>query len=168
MGAHNGMSNDDNFQGTNIDHLTKELALVFGQLKRVGHVFSPSKELRQSESNLLVYLTYLCPPGSNGIKVSDLSKQLKITSAAVTHVIQSLEQIGYITRTMDASDRRSILVTATEAGHEFVGARETELFERFQHLREHLGADDAEQLIRILAKSIKFLNTYEDSEASKR
>lgn len=168
MGAHNGMSNDDNFQGTNIDHLTKELALVFGQLKRVGHVFSPSKELRQSESNLLVYLTYLCPPGSNGIKVSGLSKQLKITSAAVTHVIQSLEQNGYITRTMDASDRRSILVTATEAGHEFVGARETELFERFQHLREHLGADDTEQLIRILAKSIKFLNTYEDSAASKR
>ena len=162
------MSTGDNIPETNIDNITKELALVFGQLKRVGHVFSPSKDLRQSESNLLVYLTYLCPPGSNGIKVSELSKQLKITSAAVTHVIQSLEHDGYITRTMDASDRRSILVTATDDGHRFVEAREKELFERFQHLREHLGEDDAQQLIRILAKSIKFLSQYEGNDDIRR
>jgi len=162
------MSTDDNIPESNIDNMTKELALVFGQLKRVGHVFSPSKDLRQSESNLLVYLTYLCPPGSSGIKVSDLSKQLKITSAAVTHVIQALEQNGYITRTMDSSDRRSILVAATEYGHRYVEAREKELFERFQHLREHLGADDAEQLTRILAKSIKFLSQFEGNNDIRR
>ncbi|OAB34345.1 transcriptional regulator [Paenibacillus macquariensis subsp. defensor] len=152
------MSSDNNMNFNN-DNLTKELALIFGQLKRVGNVFSPSKELRQSESNLLVYLTYLCPPGTNGIKVSELSKQLKITSSAVTHVIQSLEQTGYITRTMDPSDRRSILVSATDNGHHFVEEREKELFARFQQLREHLGTDDAEQLIRILNKSINFLSS---------
>jgi len=153
------MNTTNNNIDLNNDNLTKELALIFGQLKRVGNVFSPSKELRQSESNLLVYLTYLCPPGTNGIKVSELSKQLKITSSAVTHVIQSLEQTGYITRTMDPSDRRSILVSATHDGHHFVEEREKELFARFQQLREHLGTDDAEQLIRILNKSINFLSS---------
>ncbi|MDR0267242.1 MarR family transcriptional regulator [Paenibacillus sp.] len=161
------MTTDNNNTDMNIDNITKELALVFGQLKRVGHIFSPSKDLRQSESNLLVHLTYLCPLGTNGIKVSELSKQLKITSAAVTHVIQSLEQKGYIARTVDPSDRRSILVTATENGHDFVEAREKELFDRFQHLREHLGTDDVRQLIRILTKSIRFLSTYQDRDEAK-
>ncbi|OAB43208.1 MarR family winged helix-turn-helix transcriptional regulator [Paenibacillus glacialis] len=153
------MSSDNNNLDLNKDNLTKELALIFGQLKRVGNVFSPSKDLRQSESNLLVYLTYLCPPGSNGIKVSELSKQLKITSSAVTHVIQSLEQTGYITRTMDPGDRRSILVSATDEGHHFVEEREKELFARFQQLREHLGTDDTKQFIRILNKSVSFLSS---------
>lgn len=161
------MSTDNNNLDINIDNKTKELALAFGQLRRVGHVFNPSNGLRQSELNLLVYLTYLCPPGTTGIKVSDLSKQLKITSAAVTHVIQSLEKNGYITRTMDPSDRRSILVSATKDGHDFVEAREKELFERFHHLSEHLGADDAQQLIRILNKSIRFLSTYQNSDEVK-
>ncbi|MBY0596514.1 MarR family winged helix-turn-helix transcriptional regulator [Peribacillus sp. NPDC096622] len=161
------MSTDNNNLDINIDNITKELALAFGQLRRVGHVFNPSNGLRQSELNLLVYLTYLCPPGTTGIKVSDLSKQLKITSAAVTHVIQSLEKNGYITRTMDPSDRRSILLSATKDGHDFVEAREKELFERFHHLSEHLGADDAQQLIRILTKSIRFLSTYQNSDEVK-
>ena len=161
------MSTDNFNPDESIDDVTKELAFVFGQLKRIGHVFNPSKDLRQSESNLLVYLTYLCPPGTNGIRVSELSKQLKITSAAVTHVIQSLEKNGYITRATDPNDRRSILVSATEVGHHFVEAREKELFNRFQHLHDHLGAEDAEQLIRILTKSIRFLSTYQDPDESK-
>ncbi|MFJ7932501.1 MarR family winged helix-turn-helix transcriptional regulator [Peribacillus sp. NPDC096448] len=161
------MNTDNNNLDINIDNITKELALAFGQLRRVGHVFNPSNGLRQSELNLLVYLTYLCPPGATGIKVSDLSKQMKITSAAVTHVIQPLEKNGYITRTMDPSDRRSILVSATKDGHDFIEAREKELFERFHHLSEHLGADDAQHLIQILNKSIKFLSTYQDSDELK-
>ncbi|WP_232699975.1 MarR family winged helix-turn-helix transcriptional regulator [Brevibacillus daliensis] len=160
------MSTDNNTELDN-DNVTKELALVFGQLKRVGNVFIPSKDLRQSETNLLVYLTYLCPPGSNGIKVSELSKQLKITSAAVTHVIHKLEQTGYITRTIAPNDRRSVLVTATETGHKFVKSREQELFDRFQQLREHLGIDDTKQLIRILAKSVQFLSSYQDIHEAK-
>jgi len=154
------MSADNNHSDKNIDAITKELAFTFGQLKRIGHVFSPSKDLRQSESNLLVHLTYLCPPGTTGIKVSELSKQLKITSAAVTHVIQSLEKIGYITRTTDPNDRRSILISATESGHQFVAEREQELFDRFHDLRQHLGTDDTQQLIHILTKSIRFLSSY--------
>ncbi|MBB4822887.1 DNA-binding MarR family transcriptional regulator [Sporosarcina luteola] len=162
------MSPDKNNSDKKIDTITKELAFSFGQLKRVGHVFKPAKDLRQSEANLLVHLTYICPPGSNGIRVSDLSKQLKITSAAVTHVIQSLEQIGYITRTADPSDRRSILVAATENGHRFVTEREQELFDRFQQLREYLGTDDAQQLIRILNKSTTFLSVYQHDEEGSR
>ncbi|MFS0916467.1 MarR family winged helix-turn-helix transcriptional regulator [Brevibacillus sp. 179-C 1.1 NHS] len=161
------MSTDQNNSEVTIDHTTKELALVFGQLKRIGHVFSPSKDLRQSELNLLVHLTYVSPPGTNGVRVSELGKQLKITSAAVTHVIQSLEQQGYISRTVGPKDRRSILVAPTKEGYDFVEAREKELFERFGQLREHLGTDDAQQLIRILSKSINFLLTYQDSDETR-
>ncbi|MFF0826527.1 MarR family winged helix-turn-helix transcriptional regulator [Brevibacillus sp. NPDC003359] len=161
------MSTDQNSSDVTIDHTTKELALVFGQLKRIGHVFSPSKDLRQSELNLLVHLTYVSPPGTNGIRVSELGKQLKITSAAVTHVIQSLEQQGFITRTVGPKDRRSILVAPTKEGYDFVEAREKELFERFQQLHEHLGTDDAQALIRTLTKSIRFLHTYQDSDESR-
>lgn len=161
------MPTDHNKSDVTIDPTTKELALVFGQLKRIGHVFTPSKDLRQSELNMLVHLTYVSPPGTNGIKVSDLGKQLKITSAAVTHVIQSLEQQGYLTRTIGPKDRRSVLVAPTQEGYDFVAAREQELFDRFGQLREHLGTDDAGHLIRILSKSIRFLLTYEDSDVTK-
>lgn len=161
------MSADKDKPAANIDNLTKELALVFGQLRRVGHVFSPSTDLRPSESNLLVTLTYLCPPGAKGIKVSELAKHLKITSAAVTHVVQSLEQGGYVVRKMDSKDRRSILVSATEAGHAYIEAREKDLFNRFQHLREHLGTEDTEQLVKILSKSIKYLSVYQDHNEAK-
>ncbi|WP_159881788.1 MarR family winged helix-turn-helix transcriptional regulator [Paenibacillus puerhi] len=137
--------------------LAKELAQLFGQYKRIGNVFPAFQALKQSESHMLASIVYLCPPGSRGIRVSELSAHLNITSAAVTHLITALERSGYIERAVEPADRRAVLVTATEAGHALVESKEQELLASFRDLRDYLGTEDAQELVRLLSASLRFL-----------
>lgn len=50
------------------------------------------KGVKQSELMLLVTLIEYTSSDSNGIKVSDLSEKLGITSTAVTHMVNALEE----------------------------------------------------------------------------
>lgn len=49
-------------------------------------------------------------------KLTHLAEKMEVKPSAVTVMIDRLEKMGYVTRTHDTVDRRSVLVTATDAG----------------------------------------------------
>ena len=78
----------------------------------------------------------------------------------MTRILDSLEVKGYIMRRQDDSDRRRIIVQATEAGRTFSGEKDSEAVSAVEALINDLGEHDTQELIRILQKGYKI--TYGD------
>lgn len=56
--------------------------------------------------------------GQPGLRTTQLYKSLLVTSGAMTHRLNRLEQVGLISRVADPQDKRSTLVALTAAGQE--------------------------------------------------
>jgi len=112
--------------------------------------------LTRSEYELLVMLVMSLNEDKKAFTVTEISNLLQITPAGVTHLINPLEQAGYIERLQAPSDRRIVLIGLTEKGTKVAEALISEVQEQLIGLVNHLGEDDSKTLIRLMAKSIEF------------
>lgn len=81
-----------------------------------------------------------------------LSKNLQITQATITPLVERLVLKGYIVKENCETDKRAKVVTLTEKGYDvLMKNREIERV-KIQGLLQHLGEEDTENLIRILEK----------------
>jgi DNA-binding MarR family transcriptional regulator len=90
---------------------------------------------------------------------SELSGQLQITPAGVTHLLNPLEETGYIERLQDPNDRRVVLIGLTTKGKELARLFIAEAHEKLVGLVESLGQDDSRSLIRLMSATIEYLET---------
>ena len=90
--------------------------------------------------------------------VTEISNLLQITPAGVTHLINPLEEVGYIERLQAPKDRRVVLIGLTEKGNQVADALILEIQEQLIGLVNHLGEKDSETLFRLISKSINFFN----------
>ncbi len=97
------------------------------------------------------------------MKVSEISKQMHVTSPTVTQLLNSLEPNGLVERQIDPEDRRSVGVRLTPKG-EWVTERAWEAFlTALQGLIEYLGEEDSERLADLLFKVLRYM---EERQAS--
>ncbi|HET7425544.1 MAG TPA: MarR family transcriptional regulator, partial [Gemmatimonadales bacterium] len=54
------------------------------------------------------------------LRPSDFTGSLMLTSSGTTKRLDRLEQAGLVARTPDPADRRGVIITLTEAGHELI------------------------------------------------
>ena len=80
---------------------------------------------------------------------SDLSNLAQSSTARIAVVLNTLEKKGYITRAIDPSDRRRVLVSLTPAGAEYIQGVRRQLRQRMRVLLEELGEADAKEYLRI-------------------
>ena len=79
----------------------------------------------------------------HGVSIGDLAKELQISPPAVSRAVSSLEKRGYVKRTTDLRNRRSVTVTATENG--ISAMKEDKIF--FEKIAEKISQQiDDEQL----------------------
>jgi len=121
--------------------LAQELARTIGQFKRLGSHGVMQKEIRPSEFFLLANLVH-----SEGLT----------SPGAVTHMINSLEEGGYVERLPSANDRRVVLIKATDEGKKIVDRMEAECLEDLKGLMGFLGEEDSKNLIRILSQVLTY------------
>ncbi len=93
---------------TNKDQLalTQELFQLMKQLPRPKLKQSSVDGLTRSEYELLVMLVMSTKDGKGAFTVTEISNMLQITPAGATHLINPLEEAGYIERLPDSHDRR--------------------------------------------------------------
>jgi len=82
----------------------------------------------------------------------DISKEMGISSARVAAALNNLEVKGLISRSIDPSDRRRILVELTEAGRAQEVEHTKQIMEMLVRMIESLGEEDATVFLRILSK----------------
>ncbi len=129
-----------------IDLATQFLENLF-KLKRHGHQ-KKFNECMQGEAMAILYILRR----KNIVMPSDISNDMKISSARVAAMLNSLESKGYITRQMDKSDRRKILVDLTQEGKELAEKHSKAIAVHTAHMLETLGEHDALELVRIVKK----------------
>jgi DNA-binding MarR family transcriptional regulator len=134
---------------------------LFKLVKRFPHIkFKQSiiNDLSRSEYELLALLRMNLDQDNPAIPVSEISSLLRITPAGVTHLINPLEEKGYIQRLTDRSDRRIVRVGLTNKGTETADAMLAIVQEQLLGLINHLGPEDGEMFMRLMARAIEYLS----------
>jgi DNA-binding MarR family transcriptional regulator len=145
------------------DLLAQELARVLAQFKRLNPPRGSFHGIRSGEFILLATLINSIPPGSNGLKASELSAQLQVTPAAVTHLINDLEKAGHVERVSDPTDRRIVLLKPTTAGLQMMEVANAQFLEILRGLVEFLGEDDSREFIRLVSLAMTYFKSKMDS-----
>jgi len=138
---------------------------MFQLMKRFPRKF-PRKLMMQkaqgmapSEIELLMMLTMRLESDQKVLTVSELSGLLQITPAAVTHMINPLEERGFIERLSDPNDRRVVIIGMTEKGIEFAQSFVSNAQDKLMGLVTHLGKEDSRVFIQLINKVIDFMST---------
>jgi DNA-binding MarR family transcriptional regulator len=87
-----------------------------------------------------------------GSRLTKLAAGANITPQSMGVIVDELEELGYVTREPDPSDRRAKLITLTPLGREVVEAGEATVTGLEEDLVDILGERGARQLRSLLAK----------------
>ena len=90
--------------------------------------------------------------GPGGSRLTKLAAGANITPQSMGVIVDELEELGYVERRPDPSDRRAKLITLTERGQEAVAAGEATITGLEDDLVEILGERGAQQLRSLLSK----------------
>ena len=86
-----------------------------------------------------------------------IAKELRITRGAVAQIIESLDQIGYISKEIDETDRRIVKISLTKTGNKKVKNMELVRQNFAQEITSVLDDSELEQALRINEKILKQL-----------
>ena len=135
---------------------------LFKLVKRFPHLkFEPSliNDLSRSEYELLLMLRMNLNADKPAFSVSEISNLLQITPAGVTHLINPLEEKGFVQRlATDRSDRRVVRVGLTARGTATADAMLAIIQDQVSGLINHLGEKDGEMFIRLISRAIEYLS----------
>ena len=87
-----------------------------------------------------------------GVRQKVLAEEMKVNPSSMSEFIDRLESTGYITRTVDLSDKRATLITLTEKGEARAAELEDEKNEHLSKMFSNLTEDEKKELIRLLNK----------------
>ena len=142
------------------DVTTQGLFKAFMQFKQINWHEKQIAGYNPSEIKVLFAIAH----GTNGektdMKVSEISKQLNVTSPTVTQIINKLEKDDIVLRNIDPSDRRAVNIRLTDKGCRIVDEAKTVLSNTFVGLIEYLGEEDSQQLAVLLTKVFEYYNHY--------
>jgi len=136
--------------------LTQELFQLMKQFPRPKLKQSSIDGLTRSEYELLVMLVMSTKDSKGAFTVTEISNLLQVTPAGVTHLINPLEEAGYIERLPDPHDRRIVRIGLTDKGTQTAESLISEVQENLIGLVNYLGEEDSKTLIHLMSKSIEF------------
>ncbi|WP_195251144.1 MarR family winged helix-turn-helix transcriptional regulator [Romboutsia sp. 1001713B170207_170306_H8] len=137
---------------------SRELLSVITRINKLTHHGFRKRTMPNREFMLLKAINCLKDHNNSngqffkGVKASDLSKYSMITKPAISKLINTLEEKGFVERVADKSDRRVVYVNLTNSGEEIL-IKENQMFEEFtQKVVEKMGEKDTDEMIRLFKK----------------
>jgi DNA-binding MarR family transcriptional regulator len=142
---------------------THELLRAFRQLRHINWSgMRPIEGCTPSETMMLFVIRRCTNDAPEGMKASDLSQFLRVTSPTVTQQVNVLEARGLLERAADPSDRRVVRIKLTEQGMRLTKIAEQTLHEGAQTLIDYMSEERALLLIELLDEVYQF---YSDKES---
>ena len=92
---------------------------------------------------------------SEGNRLTDLARGANMTPQAMGELVDELEELGYLERRPDPTDRRAKLIVLTERGHACIAAGIATIEGIEQRIDEVLGTRGHAQLRRLLTKLLE-------------
>lgn len=111
----------------------------------------------------LICLRFLA---SNGTTMpSTLAKEVSLSQATVTGILDRLETRGLVTRQRDTADKRRVIVGLTRAAWELVRSAPLPLQQRFSARLQNLPVSEQERIVAVLEEIVEMMEA-EDIDAS--
>lgn len=138
-----------------MDQETEKLIQLFIRLHRKQLQTNIRSVDHKTSGSRVLYL--LKKSSSEGVKVSDLSLALRVTSPFITQQVNLLEQKGLITRRRDPGDGRVVRIHLTEKGRLAAEEVEQKIYSIFSGLTVYLGKEESQKLAELLDKALDYI-----------
>lgn len=145
----------------NMDATAQKLLEVFIRFHRSNWYKSLIGNLRPNEILVLLCIKGKVNDKELGIKVSDISRLLKVATPTATQIINNLEADGLLERGMDKEDRRAVRINLTKKGEVIINKVSDEFLYSFNGLVKYLGEDKSNELVDLLLKVFRYFNDME-------
>ena len=140
-----------------------QLADEYLEQMHVFRKFKPQQKITESMHGEAFTLHYIAKSSAQMIP-SEISSAMGISGSRIAATLNSLESKGYITRQIDLSDRRRIIVTLTEKGKKQEEEYRRQLSGMIEKMLRQLGEHDAKEYIRITRKMAELSQQQEEEE----
>ena len=140
-------------------NIIRNWMLMNTRLKKL-HADSPLDcDLRMNELWALGKIEHATCCSGAGISNTEIQKELQITKSAISQMLDSLVEKGYVERTLDANDRRRMCVTITPSGREILCQMSERTKCVAEDVSEKMGEEKIQQMFDLLNE---FIDTYLD------
>ena len=137
---------------TIINHILKNAIINSGQdLSTTLHGLS------KGEIGVLGYLSFI----ENNVSAKVLSENLKISSARVAKLLNTLENKSYIIRIKDKNDKRKIVVMITEDGSSLIHKMRNRLHDTISYIIDELGMEEVLHYLNTTQKIKEMISNQE-------
>lgn len=137
---------------------TQKVLESFFQFKKLNWHQGPIAGLKSSEIFLLFKIKKTAKSEAPGIKISEISRLLKVAPPTITQLINGLETHGFVERSADKEDRRAVRISLTDKGESVIKKASEELFTSFNGLVDYLGEEKSADLADLLSKVYFYFN----------
>lgn len=138
--------------------LERRLIDQFFRFARSEWMHVPAPGLTKGETGIMFIIHGSMMHGGK-LRISDLSKRMRVSSPTVTQHINSLESRGLVKREQSPDDKREVHITLTDKGEETLQGHRDVMEANFREFIELLGGDaPAELMLAALKCASDFFN----------
>jgi len=131
------------------------------QFKRLGWHQRAVAGCKPSEIRVLFCVMEGTSANLPEMKVSEISRQMGVTSPTITQLLKSLEAYGLVERNIDPIDRRAVGIKLTARGR-MVAQQAKELFlASIKGLVDYLGEEESNQFAELLLSVFHYFSERE-------
>ena len=142
---------------TTSQELTRNLFHLMKQFPRLKLIHTPG--LTRGEQELIVTLAMSLNESKRSLIVSEISSLLQITPAGVTHLLNTLEDAGFIERLSDSRDRRIVRIALTVKGTKEADEIIMEIHAKAVELVGLLGEEESITFFRLLSRVVQHFSS---------
>jgi len=142
----------------NKEEIADKLVFAFVQFKKVKFHQIEIEGITHGEMHVLFCMRKGFKNEKEGIKVSQLSKKLRVAAPTITQQINALESHGLVKRTMDLKDRRVVRIQLTDKGEEILKKAQKQFHNMVYDIVDYLGEDDSAKFVELLTKLFDYMN----------
>jgi DNA-binding MarR family transcriptional regulator len=114
-------------------------------------------DLRMNELWALSKIEHSAEGCGGGICNTDIQEELQVTKSAVSQMLDSLVEKGYVERKLDSNDRRRMCVTITPSGKEILKRFNVRANRLAEDVSARMGEQKVQQMFDLLNE---FMDTY--------
>lgn len=135
----------------------RRLSDTFERFSRTERKKQPLLKLKQSEIRVLFCIKDISDKREGSSTISEISKQLLVTSPTVTELVKSLSSKGYLERMTNSKDKRVSDLKLTDKGEEIVEKVFASYTSFFNGLVDKLGEEKSVLLIELLEQVCEYI-----------
>jgi DNA-binding MarR family transcriptional regulator len=129
------------------ERILEELSRLIRQLSRISGGPDDGPAMTATQRLALFELV-----DSGPLRLNDLAQRMGTSAPTASRAVDALDELGFVERRPDATDRRAITIELTDDGRRSVEERKARVYAAFRPAAAALSPADREQLAELLAR----------------